>query len=247
MPGRGRQHDSPVLLAVSHGTDSGAGRIAVARLVEEVRRADPSIVVRDGFVDVQEPSVGDLLDALADDETAVVVPLLLSGGFHVHVDLAKVVARVDWSRVVLADALGPDPRLASVLARRLREVGLDSADCVVLAAAGSSDPRAVQDCERMAELLGVEVGTRTSVGFLSAVLPTLDTAVAQVRASAPEKRVVVSTFLLAPGYFSGLVDRVHADHIARPLLEESADVPVEVVEVVLDRYRAAVQRLKSAP
>ena len=66
------------------------------------------------------------------------VPLLLSVGYHVKVDIARAVKSRPETRA--AAPLGPDPRLAALLDQRLREAGVTDNDAVVLAAAGSSDP-----------------------------------------------------------------------------------------------------------
>ena len=239
----GREDDANrrVLFAVSHGTDSPAGQVAIKRLVEAVRVTDPRIVVRAGFVDVQKPTVSHLIGALGGAEDAVIVPLLLTAGFHVRVDLADSIRLVRPGRIVLADALGPDQRLASVLVRRLREIGVTAEDRVVLAAAGSSDDRAVADCRVMAEMLAAELGMPVTIGFLSAASPSLPAALQSARElSQGVGRVLVSTFLLAPGYFFDRVRSSGADLVTPPLLEEFGDVAGELVAVVLDRYRSSL-------
>lgn len=79
------------LVATSHGTGVAAARTAVTGLVDAVRQASPCLDVREAFVDVQEPSVGRVVESL--DRRAVVVPLLLAPGFHVHVDIHRAVDR----------------------------------------------------------------------------------------------------------------------------------------------------------
>ena len=107
------------------------------------------------FVDVQPPTVVDVVAELGGSgRAAVVVPLLLSGGYHVHVDIAGAVA--GSADAVAARPLGPDPRLVEVLRDRLGAAGADRRDpatAVVLAAAGSSDPRSVADGAGTADLL----------------------------------------------------------------------------------------------
>jgi transposase len=62
--------------------------------------------------------VVDVVQGLARAGTpVVVVPLLLSGGYHVHVDIAGAVGAHDGARA--ARPLGPDLRLAEVLHTRL--------------------------------------------------------------------------------------------------------------------------------
>jgi sirohydrochlorin ferrochelatase len=225
------------LVAASHGTSSPDGQAAVAALVDAVRRRAPKLVVADAFVDVQQPDVASVLDGLGPEHEAVVVPLLLSAGYHVHVDLADAVADAGHGPA-LAAAMGPDDRLVDVLVARLREVGLRIDDRVVLAAAGSSDARAVADCRIVGRRLAERLGAPVAVGFLSAARPSLADAVARTRATHPVSRVVVSSYLLAPGYFHHLAASVGAVTTA-PLLVPDAPPPTPLVDLVLDRHRRA--------
>ncbi|GAA1762463.1 sirohydrochlorin chelatase [Agromyces humatus] len=248
----------PALIGISHGTSSSEGRAAVRALHEAVAAAivdratwvgadagadDPPRApsVRLGHVDVEQPDVPATLASLEPGEPAVVVPLLLSAGYHVHVDLTEAVAEAQSSDrpVALAGALGPDDRLATVLARRLDEAGVRDDDAVVLSVAGSSDGRAVRDCRDMAKRLAAACGRDIRLGFLSAASPLLIDAIAQAREDAPGARVVVASYLLAPGYFQDLAEAAGADVVSAPLLTTDAPVPGELVEIVLDRYDAA--------
>ncbi|MCP2370453.1 sirohydrochlorin ferrochelatase [Agromyces terreus] len=240
------------LVAISHGTSSEEGRAAVrtlrdgvgdalARRALETRTDAPSL--RLGHVDVEQPDVPASLASLADGEPAVVVPLLLSAGYHVHVDLTEAVEAETARDVVLGGALGPDDRLVAVLRRRLTEAGLRDEDRIVLAVAGSSDRRAVDDCIDMTTRLAAASGREVAVGFLSAAEPLLPDAVAAVRADAPAgSRVVVANYLLAPGYFDDLARAAGADVVAAPLLLPDEAAPAELVGLVLDRYDAASAR-----
>ncbi|BDV32211.1 sirohydrochlorin chelatase [Microbacterium terricola] len=225
----------PALLAISHGTGSPAGQAAVASLVDAVAARLAGVDVRLGHVDVQQPDIASSLAALP-GRGVVLVPLLLSAGYHVHVDLAEAAGGRD--DVTVTPALGPDPRLAVVLADRLAALGTDAdADAaVVLAVAGSSDERANDDCRAVSALLADRIGRPVTVGFLAAAQPSLNEAVAAAAASGP---VVVATYLLAPGYFHDLAVTRSAPHpVARPLLDDAPPAD-ELVDLVVARYRAA--------
>lgn len=226
---------TPALLAISHGTSSLIGQRAVASLVAAVARARADVPVAGGFVDVQQPDVAAVLADTA--APAAIVPLLLSAGYHVHVDLRRAIAGVPAT--TLAAALGPDDRLVTVLARRLAEAGLRPDDRVVLACAGSSDARAVADCFEMGRRLSHAIGRVVRVGFISAASPRLDDAVSLERSLGG--RVVVSTYLLAPGYFADLAASTTADVTTAPLLRADSSPPAELVDLVLDRYAAALR------
>jgi len=223
---------TPALLAISHGTASAEGQAAIRRLVDAVADRLPEVIVRLGHVDVQQPDVAASLDGLPADEPVVIVPLLLSAGYHVRVDLREQSAGRDG--IAIADALGPDPRLVEVLIDRLGPLG--DADAVVLAVAGSSDDRANADCRAIGEMLGARLQREVTVGFLAAADPRLGAAVAQAQANA--RRVIVANYLLAPGYFHDLAVRLAVGAaVARPLLED-AEPPASLVDIVVDRYRA---------
>lgn len=226
----------PALLAVSHGTADASGQRAVASLVAAVAERLPDVMVRAAHVDVEQPDVPTALAAI--DGPVVVVPLLLSAGYHVHVDLAE--ATADRADAVVAGALGPDERLADVLAARLRERADLAAAGVILVAAGSSDDRANADCRTVGEHLSTLLGVPVSVAFLSAATPRLEDAVATASPG-----TVVATYLLAPGFFA---DRAAARATplaaSAPLLgdpDAGIPVPAALVDIVIDRYRAAAR------
>ena len=80
---------APVLVAVAHGTSSPAGRSAIGSLVAAVAARRPDLTVRAAFVDVQPPGPAAVLSSLDETVPARLVPLLLSAGYHVYVDLAE--------------------------------------------------------------------------------------------------------------------------------------------------------------
>lgn len=254
----------PALLAVSHGTSDTAGAAAIALLVRRVAErlnGAPSqqtederrVAVHSGFVDVQQPDAPTALAAI--DGPVVVVPLLLSQGFHVRVDLGRAVS--ERSDAVVTNPLGPDPRLAEVLARRLAEAGADpalrggavpgsgaapdpapDARPVVLAVAGSRDPRSLPDAEAMAALLSGELGRTVVPAYLAAREPSLADALAAHPGAA------VATYLLAHGYFFDVAERVTGSAaLTEPLLDDG-EPPVPLVDLVVDRYLAGEAELR---
>ena len=84
--------DAPALIACSHGTASPPGQAAVAALVAAVATARPDLEVHEAFVDVQQPDPAAVLATLPPDRRARLVPLLLSAGYHVFVDLSDIAA-----------------------------------------------------------------------------------------------------------------------------------------------------------
>ncbi len=231
----------PVLVGCSHGTRDPAGRDAIHGLLDGVHFARRDVGVREAFVDVQEPEIADVVaGVLAEDVAAsvVVVPLLLSGGYHVHVDIARAVDAFP-GRAVAAPPLGPDPRLIDLLLTRLAEVGTEAGDAVVVAAAGSSDPRAAEAVAEVAAGVAGVHGGPVSVGYGSAARPSVPEAVAAARA-AGAGRVVIASYLLAPGFFHDRLAEAGADVITAPLAPDR-----RLVEIVLERYAAAAASLRA--
>jgi len=225
-----------VLVACAHGTRNPTGRRLIGELALAARALRPGLRTTAAFVDVQPPTVVDVVRGLASAGTpAVVVPLLLSGGYHVHVDIAGAVAAHPGA--VAARPLGPDQRLVDVLTDRLTAAGADQHDpgtAVVLAAAGSSDPRSVADVEGTAELLQRAWAGPVTTGYGSAARPPVPDAVAAAR-TAGAARVVVAAYLLAPGHFRDKLQGAGADCVTAPLLPDE-----RIAAVLLDRYDAAL-------
>ena len=221
---------NPALVAVSHGTASADGKAAVAALVDAVRLRLPDVDVFDAFVDVQEPSVDSVLERLG--EPAVVVPLLLAPGFHVHVDIGRAVF---GRAATVAQTLGPDRAITGVLHDRIDGAGLRDNDVLVLGVAGSSDVRAHHSVHRAATRLAITLGREVRVGHLGGTGRPIGEVVAEAATSG--SRVVVATYLLAPGYFADVLNACEADAVTAPLLDGGPPDP-RLVQLVVDRYRA---------
>lgn len=154
----------------------------------------------------------------------VVVPLLLSSGYHAAVDIPAMVpadARVTAT-------LGPDPRLADICAERLRESGWQPRrGPVVLAAAGSSDPQAARDVATVAETLGDVLSVEVIPAFLSAAGPRLEEVVGGAAA--------VASYLIAPGRFA---DQAAAS--GAPIVSPVLGAHPLLAEIILDRLATAL-------
>ena len=133
----------------------------------------------------------------------------------------------------MAPPLGPDPRLAPVLAARLAEAGVPGGTPIVLACAGSRDPQAVLDTQRQAALLADQLASPVLPAYLSASRPTVDEAVATLSARTGGP-VAVATYLLAPGFFHRRLRLSPATWVSGPIADHPA-----VAGLVLRRFRAA--------
>ncbi|MFC7485765.1 sirohydrochlorin chelatase [Knoellia sp. CPCC 206453] len=221
------EHTAVVLVA--HGTRDSRGAETVRRLARRVAEALPTQEVALAYVDVQEPLVGDVLDDVGTRHSSmVVVPLLLSRGFHVDVDIANAVAAHHGSRAVAP--LGPDPLLAALMAQRLRASNVAPGTHVVLAAAGSSRAVAAEDVETAADQLAHEWGGPVTVAYAAGTQPSVPDAVAAAR-TAGASTVAVASYLLAEGFFHDRLSDAGADVVTPPLGDDDA-----VLAVVLSRW-----------
>lgn len=216
---------TPRLLIAAHGTESATGSATTAALVDAVAAAAPDVQVGLCFLDVVGPS---LADALAGGDASgartVVVPLLLSTGYHVQADIPAVVR--DRAHVRIAAHLGPDPAIISALADRL---GASTAAATVLVGVGSSRPEARPELETAGRLLAERLGRPvTAMTLFEDVRGTLQ------RRPQP---VQVATYLLAEGEFYTRLCAA-ADGLA-PVAPPIGAHP-DLVRLVLDRYRAAL-------
>lgn len=227
----------PVLVACAHGTADLEGQQAVHQLRARIAALAPEAEVVEASVDVQRPALAEVVAELSSrGRRSVVVPLLLSAGYHVFTDIAEVVAG-SRGLAVAAGALGPDDALVRLLDLRLRERGVPAGVPVVLAAAGSSDPRAEADVERIASALQALRGSDVVVGYLSAAEPRLESVVAE-RLAVRQEPLVIATYLLAPGYFFDRIATVAgsaARVVTRPLAPDDL-----VARIAVHRYRTAV-------
>lgn len=225
----------------SHGTHSPLGRACVRALTEAVRLRRPDIHFVDAYVSVQSPTPEEVvrgLAARAPEAEITVVPVLLSAGYHVSVDLQRAAASAEGVRV--APPLGPDARLATVLARRLAEAGLHAGDgrVVTIADAGSRGLAAQRDVNTMAGMLSRQLRRPVAASHASAAEPLTNDF---VRSHYDLGRsVAVATYLLAPGFFADRLAGSGADPLTLPLIPPAAAddvsaVPEELVDLILDR------------
>lgn len=213
------------LVLVAHGTHDPRGAAVVEEIATLVRARLRNAPVVVAYADVRQPDLTAVLRTARGP--VVVVPAFLAAGFHVRVDLPRQVTASGHDDVVVTDPIGP--ALLPAVWKRLREAGWQPTDAVVLAAAGSSDPRALADVTRVAAKLG------TTLGYLTTAYPSVSTAVAEL--SAQGRRVAVAPWLLTPGVFHRRLATVGADLVAEPIGAHRS-----VVDAVLLRYHAQRDR-----
>lgn len=222
----------PVLVAVAHGSRDPAAAQVTEALLAEVRRQRPGLEVVASYLDHAEPRLAEALGRTS--RAAVVVPLLLATAYHANVDIPAAIGQAG-ARAVQAAVLGPDGLLLDALERRLAEAGVepgDPATAVVLAAAGSTSREAVGSIRALAGDWAARGWWAVEPAFASAAEPTVEEAVAGLRARGAG-RVAVATYLLFPGLFADRLAGAGADVTSAVL----GDAP-EVARLVLARYDA---------
>jgi sirohydrochlorin ferrochelatase len=249
-------HLTPSLVAIAHGSRDPRAGATIAELLAAARaraavRGLAGLEIRGAFLGHAPPAPLQVLSALDGDgggeRDVVVLPLLLTAAYHSSTDIPGVLAEATAGLPGLAirygEPLGPHPGLVRALERRLAEAGQDpgsdpSRTAVVLASAGSSQPSA------NAAIAAMAAGWRARRGWLavqpayaSAAAPAPDEAVADLLRGGAE-RVVVASYLLAPGLFA---DRIRESSLAAgaAAVSEPLGAAPDVADVLLDRYQQA--------
>ncbi|MFJ8041453.1 sirohydrochlorin chelatase [Kitasatospora sp. NPDC096147] len=224
----------PALVLVAHGSRDPGTLAEIHRLTALLRARRPELDVRLAHLGLNAPLLPEVLDGLRGP--AVLVPLLLSRGYHVKVDLPALLAGAPQVAGVVTAPLGPDVRLAELLETRLQEAGWGpEGDAVVLASAGSRDPDAAVDTEAQAALLAARLGVPVRVGTVAAGGPSVTEAVARLTAEG-HRRIAVASYFTAPGDFARLAAAAAPWIVAAPL-----GAHPDLAELVLTRYQGAVR------
>lgn len=202
-----RRPEAPALVVVAHGSRDPRALSTVRALLDKVRALRPGLPVRLGHIELNEPLLPDTLAALDTDE-AILVPLLLSRGYHVKRDIPEMAAEARVNARV-APALGPHPLLVEALYARLVEAGwrtrMDDAtrreSAVILAAAGSRDPESKLDTSHTAHLLANRLGVPVIPAYATTAAPTVQDAL-RTLAARGRTRVAIASYFTAPGRFA---------------------------------------------
>ena len=211
------------LVTVAHGTRKDGGN-EVARELTAAAGERLGTTAIASYVELSEPLFADVMTRA--EQPAVVVPLLLSTGFHMRSDLPEQAALASVP-VALGRQLGPDPLLAQAQVERLVEAGARRGQRVVLVAAGSSDEAAT--CDQMCAVAHlarawdgkVELATLSGHGARPAdVIRPGD---------------AVSPYLLSPGFFH---DRLRREAPADVVVADVMGAHRAVVDLIVARVRA---------
>jgi sirohydrochlorin ferrochelatase len=242
---------APALITLAHGSRDPRSAATVKDLVAETRHLRPDLRIEPGFLELSRPAFGKVVDRLvkAGFEEIVVVPLLLSDAYHAKVDVPRAVAlateRHAGLQIRVTNILGLEPSFLDVLDRRLREAlrqaRVRELDALVLAAAGSSDPRANQAVSRLARVWGSRHKLPVTAAFASSAPPATGEAVRAFRAEG-RRHVAVASMFLAPGF---LPDRAAelATEAGAVAVSEPLGCDPELARTILARYAVGAVEL----
>jgi sirohydrochlorin ferrochelatase len=229
----------PALILAAHGSsDPRSPEVALA-LAGRIRRLRPGLEVRATFLEKSAPYVGDVLAELATrGDPAVVVPMLLATAHHARVDLPAVIEE-SGATVRVAEALGEDPALVTLLGQRIAAAGApaDRHDVgIVVVAVGTSNEAANARTSTVAAALCARTRwAGVEVAFATGPRPTVAEAVMRLR-SRGARHLVVAPWFLAHGRITDRVAAVAAE-LGVPMAEPLGSHNL-VAATLLDRFDA---------
>ncbi len=239
-------HPAPALVLVGHGSRRPETLATVKALQGRIRELRPGLTVRLGHIEIDEPLLPDTLARLTAEGVtdAVLVPLLLSRGFHVKHDLPAA-ARASALRTRIAEPLGEHPLLIEALYDRLRQAGwppegllterIRRGSGVVLAAAGSRDPESAAGTRRIAGQLAERLGVPVVAAYACAAAPAVPAAI-RTLAARGRHRVAIASCFTAPGRFAASAAEAAPWIASAPLGAHAA-----VAGLLLHRYDQALR------
>ena len=220
------------LILAAHGTRRPGGVAMIGDLAAKVS-ALVERTVQVAFVDVLGPTPSEVLSSAG--RPAVVVPAFLARGYHVRTDLPAHVAASGHPNVTVTPALGPSREIAQIVAQQLVKSGWRPGDSVILAAAGTSDPRARADLRITAAQVSALTRSSVDLGFAATGDPHVCEAVERARRRG--RRVVVASYLLADGLFHEVLRASGADIVTGPLGTHPG-----LARVIASRFQTAMPR-----
>lgn len=221
---------NPALILVLHGTRSPQGKAVAHSLALRVRELLPA-PLHLAFADVLTPTVTDV--AARTPGPLIVVPAFLATGHHVRVDIPDQLARAGRPDAHITPPLGTHPALEEGALRRLRQAHYRPGDALILACAGTRDPRALTDLEHTSRRLSQRLATPVHTAFAATARPTVADQVAHLRRTG-HQHVTLATWLLAPGLFHDRLLASGADVVCPPLCPDPA-----IAHAIVDRYLQA--------
>lgn len=217
----------PPLVMVAHGSRREEARHSIDRLRDLVVAIRPGLQVFASYIELCDPLFPSILRELS--QSAIIVPLLLTHGFHLATDVRAVAYENGFET---SEPLGPDSKLIDLLNLRLKQAGTPDDASIILAAAGSKDKASNKDVELVAQALSRLRGVTVKVGFIGSAMPNFF----EVARKIQDRNIAVSPYLLSPGKFSESLANCGMPWIAEPL-----GIHQLIAQLILDRYDHTVR------
>ena len=117
---------SKVLIVLGHGSRREAANEEIRLLGEMVQQQNPSWRVEVAFVEFASPSLEEQVQRLAKEniKEIVLAPVFLTVGNHLAQGLPKRIKVLEEAvglKIIMADHLGADPLIASLISKRAKE------------------------------------------------------------------------------------------------------------------------------
>lgn len=116
------------ILILAHGSREKTTMETLRRVTEMVREQLPGVMLETAYMEFCEINLEKGLNILVERgaEEIVVVPYFLFSGMHIKVDVPKEIEEYlikhPGIKITMGNTLSADPRLADILADRIREV-----------------------------------------------------------------------------------------------------------------------------
>ncbi len=115
------------VLLVGHGSKIEGSDKAMNRVLDELRKHDPSTLFQAAFLELQSPNIPDGINMCIKQgaEEVIVVPYFVQTGRHVVQDIPRLIdeAKAAYPKIFisLAGYFGFDPRLVSMVEDRVKD------------------------------------------------------------------------------------------------------------------------------
>ena len=112
---------------IGHGSKLAGSNDAIDRVIEALRQKEPATFFQAAFLEIQSPNIPEGIERCLHQgaEEVVVIPYFVQAGKHVVQDIPRIIyeakAKYPQRNIHLAEYLGFDPRIGSVVCDRIRE------------------------------------------------------------------------------------------------------------------------------
>jgi sirohydrochlorin ferrochelatase len=170
-----------------------------------------------GFLENAEPSIFQAVESAiqAGASEVTIVPVLLLPGVHANHDIPEAVRglRIKHPGIVfrLCEAIGAHPLMVEIMLERLKEKGHKGEE-VILIAHGSRVPNSTVQFERLAAMLGEQLGAKVQVAYF-----TTSPSYRKVITDSPAGAYVLPYILFSRGFLKKLQDLEEERRICDPV------------------------------